>query len=73
MLFVEWYRFGGADTSQWPTSNWIMLLFVILGEAFASAVIAVAVDRALPAVGGRAVPKSRRKHSRRGSQRYSAR
>jgi hypothetical protein len=43
-----------------------------LAEALAAAIIAAAVDRALPAIGGRAVPRSK-KSSRRGSQRYSAR
>jgi hypothetical protein len=50
----------------------MILIGVLIAEALAAAVIAAAVDRALPAIGGRAVPRSK-KSSRRGSQRYTAR
>jgi hypothetical protein len=73
MLGPEWwYLLRGYNFSGMAGSNLLLLIGVVLAEALAAAIIAAAVDRALPAVGGRAVPRSK-KSSRRGSQRYSAR
>jgi hypothetical protein len=73
MLGAEWWYFlRGYDFSGMAGSNRLLLIGVGLAEALAAAIIAAAVDRALPAIGGRAVPRSK-KSSRRGSQRYSAR
>ncbi len=67
-----WYFFRGFDFSKEPASNVIILVCVLVAEAGAAAIIAAAVDRALPAIGGRAVPRTK-KATRRGSQRHSAR
>jgi hypothetical protein len=67
-----WFFFQGFDFGKETSSNLIILIGVLVAEAVAAAIIAAAVDRALPAVGGRAVPRTK-KSSRRGSQRYSAR
>jgi hypothetical protein len=73
LLVGEWYRFfRGFDTSLWDTSNWFILLFAILAEAFAVAVITRAVDHALPAAGGRAPTKTSR-NRRRSRQDYRPR
>jgi hypothetical protein len=67
-----WFFFQGFDFSKEPGANRVILICVALAEAVAAAIIAAAVDRALPAIGGRAVPRTK-KSSRRGAQRYSAR
>lgn len=73
MLFGEWFEYlRGFNTSTWPASNWFLLIFVILAEAAAAAIITRTVDRALPAAGNRALTKDV-KQSRRGSQKYTAR
>jgi predicted cation transporter len=73
ILGGEWWKFMRHFVlSKTPESNVMILIGVLIAEALAAAVIAAAVDRALPAIGGRAVPRSK-KSSRRGSQRYTAR
>ena len=73
MLFAEWFQYlRGFDFSQWPASNWFLMLFVILAEAAAVAIITLTVDKALPASGNRA-PTKDAKQTRRGSQKYRAR
>ena len=55
MVFAEWYRYlRGFDTSIWTTSNWMLLIGVLVAEAIAAAIMAAAVDHALPAAGNRA-------------------
>ena len=73
MVFGEWIQFfKGFDTHLWDFSNWLLLVFVLLAEAGAVAIITMAVDKALPAAGNRAPPKDA-KQPRRGSQKYTAR
>lgn len=73
MLFGEWFQFlRGFDFRQWPISNWFLMVFVVLAEAAAVAIITVTVDKALPASGNRA-PTKDVKQTRRGSQKYRAR
>ena len=73
VLFGEWFQFlRGFNTSVWTVWNWLMLLFVILAEGAAVAIITLTVDRALPAAGNRVLTKEV-KQSRRGSQRYTPR
>ena len=67
-----WFFLQGLDLGKEPAANIVILICVLAAEAGAAAIIAAAVDRALPAIGGRAVPRTK-KSSRRGSQRYSAR
>lgn len=71
VLFGEWFQFfRGFDTSQWPASNWVLFVFVILAEAAAIAVIAATVERSLPT--GNQPPardlKARRSSRSRGSR-----
>ncbi len=69
----EWFTYlKGFDTHQWTFSNWMMLVFVLLAEAGAMAIITVAVDRALPTAANRA-PMKTSTQKRRGSQRHPAR
>ncbi len=71
MVFGEWYRFfQGFDTHLWDFSNWLLLVFVLLAEAGAVAIITATVDRALPSAGNRALAKDA-KQARRGSRKYS--
>jgi predicted cation transporter len=73
ILGGEWWTFlRHFVVSKAPEANVLILIGVMVAEAIAAAVIAAAVDRALPVIGGRAVPQSK-KSSRRGSQRYTAR
>lgn len=73
MLFAEWFQYlRGFDFSQWPVSNWFLMVFVVLAEAAAVAIITLTVDKALPAAGNRA-PTKDVKQTRRGSQKYRAR
>ncbi len=73
LVFFEWYHYlRGFDYSMWTSSNWFTLLFVLVAEAFAIGIITMAVDRALPAIGGRA-PTKTAKHRRRSRQDYRAR
>lgn len=73
MVVGEWFEFlRGFDTSMWTVWNWLMLVGVLLAEAIAAAIMAVAVDRALPSSGSRA-PVRESKQQRRGSQKYSSR
>jgi hypothetical protein len=73
MVFGEWFQyFHGFDVSLWTFSNWVMLVFVLLAEAAAVAIITLTIDRALPTVGNR-IPAKNAKQSRRGSQKYSSR
>ncbi len=73
LLFGEWYGFlKGFDTSAWTFSNWLMLVFVLVAEAGAVAIITAAVDKALPVMGNRA-PMKDAKQKRRGTQRNPAR
>ncbi len=73
MLFAEWFQYlRGFDFSQWPASNWFLMVFVVLAEAAAVAIITMTVDKALPAAGNRA-PTKDAKQTRRGSQKYRAR
>lgn len=74
VILAEWYRFlSGFDYSRWAAKDWMTMVFVLVAEAVAIAIISFAVDKALPAMGNRAVPSSRSRHQRRGSQRYRAR
>jgi hypothetical protein len=68
MLFAEWFRFvRGFNTQLWNGSSWLLMVGVLVAEAVAAAVMAAAVDRALPSTGYRpAVRKSRRRRSSRG-------
>ena len=73
ILGGEWWMFlQHFVVSKLPGSKIVILALVAFAEAVAAAIIAAAVDRALPAIGGRAVPRTK-KSSRRGSQRYTAR
>ncbi len=73
VVFGEWYQFlRGFNTSVWTTSNWLTLVFVLVAEAAAVAIITVTVDRSLPATGNRAIPKEV-KQPRRRSGRPSSR
>ncbi len=73
VLLVEWFTFlSGFPLHLWSFGNWMLLLFVLLAEAFAIGIIAMTVDKALPAAGNRALTKDV-KQSRRGSQRYTPR
>ncbi len=73
MVLGEWLQFfSGLDTHLWGFSNWLTLVFVLLAEGGAVWIITLAVDKALPAVGGRA-PTGGAKQGRRGTQKYTAR
>ena len=73
LVFGEWFEFfHGFDTSLWTATNWLTMIGVLVAEAFAAAIMAVAVDKALPASGNRA-PVRESKQQRRGSQKYTAR
>ena len=73
LVFGEWFTYlKGFDTSQWTFSNWLTLVFVLVAEAGAVAIITAAVDRALPASGNRP-PTKMSTSKRRGSQRNTAR
>ena len=73
VVFAEWFQFlRGFNTGIWTFGNWMLLLFVMLAEAAAIAVITMTVDKALPAAGNRALTKDV-KQSRRGSQKYTPR
>jgi hypothetical protein len=73
LVLGEWFTYlEGFDTSQWTLSNWLMLVFVLVAEAGAVAIITAAVDRALPASGNRP-PTKVSTQKRRSSQRNTAR
>ncbi len=73
VLFGEWFQFlRGFNTSVWTLGHWLSLVFVIVAEGAAVAIITVTVDRALPSPGNRALTKAV-KQSGRGSQRYTPR
>lgn len=73
LVFGEWFHFfRGFDTTTWEFSNWLILIFALLGQAIAVAIITKAVDHALPAPGGRAPTKTSR-NKRRSRQDYRPR
>ncbi len=60
VLFAEWFEFlRGFDTGSWPTSNWIILAFVLVAEGAAVAIVTRTVDRSLPDTGGRVAKDTR--------------
>ncbi len=71
VLFGEWFQFfRGFDTHQWPASNWLLFVFILLAEAGALLIIAATIERALP-TGTR--PPQENKKSRRGTSRSKTR
>jgi hypothetical protein len=69
IVFAEWFRYlRGFDTSVWNSSNWWTLFFVLVLEVAASAMVAFAINKALPVPGGRA-PASRSGRRRRSKKR----